>query len=104
MRSFTFRKAKEEVEVENLRLRATKTVLASQDGDGPAAPYLRPSCKDEIKRKGKRKERAAAADSCCGRIMSAKQASADCPSDPGSTGLRWAGRGTTLGSALQHYP
>ena len=34
MGSFAFRKAKEEVETENLRLRATKTVLVFEDGEG----------------------------------------------------------------------
>ena len=50
---------------------------------------MRPS-EIEIKGKGKRRKRAAAARSCCGRIMTAKGASADKPSDPGSTGLKWA--------------
>ena len=40
MRSFVFSKAKEEVETENLRLRATKTVPVCEDGEweSPAAP------------------------------------------------------------------
>ena len=88
IRSFAFTKAKEEVEAENLRLRAT---TAFDDGDRETSRCsLSLSCNDETRRKGKRKERAAAADSCCGRIMSAKQASAVCPSDLGSTGLKWA--------------
>ena len=42
----------------------------------------------EIKRKGK--ERATAAHSCCGRVMTAKGATAENPSEKGSTGLKWA--------------
>ena len=68
MRSFAFRKAKEEVEAENLRLRATKTVPVFEDGEweSPAAPYL-PVVKSKSKRKweemkGPRQLTAAAAD------------------------------------------
>ena len=56
MRSFDLRKAKGEVETENLRLRATKTVPVFEDGEweSPAAPYLRVA---KSKSKGKGKER-----------------------------------------------
>ena len=56
MRSFAFRKAKEEVEAENLRLRATKTVPAFDDGDGEtlAAPHA-PVANTKSKGKGKEK-------------------------------------------------
>ena len=37
-----------------------------------------------------RKEWAAAADSCCGRSMNTNPTSAEQPSDPGSTGSKWA--------------
>ena len=55
-RSFAFRKAKEEIEAGNLRLRTTKTVRAFNDGDGetPAAPYIPVA---QAKSKGKRKEK-----------------------------------------------
>ena len=53
MRSFAFRKA-QEVEAENLRLRATKTVPAFDDGDGetPESPYV-----SKTKSKGKGQEK-----------------------------------------------
>ena len=81
MRSFAFRKAKEEVEIENLRLRATKTVLVFEDGGvGESCRCLLACCEIEIQGKRERKERAAAAN----------PASAEQPSDPGSTGPNWA--------------
>ena len=54
MRSVAFRKAEEEVDTENPRLRATKTVLVFEDGrwESPAAPYL-PVAKSKSKGKGK---------------------------------------------------
>ena len=68
MRSFAFRKAKEEVETNNLRLHATKTVPVFEDGkwESPAAPYLlvaksKSKGKGE-ERKGPRQLTAAAAD------------------------------------------
>ena len=78
--SFAVRKEKEEVETENLRLRATKTVLVFEDGEweSPAAPCL-PVAKSKSKWKGK--ERTAAADSCCGRSMNTNPANAGQPSD-----------------------
>ena len=81
MRSFAFRKAKEEVETENLRLRATKTYLCRS---------LFACCEIDVQSEGERKERAAAADSCCGRSMNTNPANAEHPSDPGSTGPKWA--------------
>ena len=56
MRSFAFRKVKEEVETETLRLRATKTVPVFEDGEweSPAAPDLLVA---KSKSKGKGKER-----------------------------------------------
>ena len=64
MRSFALRTAKGEVETENLRLRATKTVPVFEDGEWEtrAAPHMLAT-----KSKGKGKERAAAAHSCCGQ-------------------------------------
>ena len=67
-RTFAFRKAMEEVETENLRLRVTKTVPVFEDGawESPAAPYL-PVAKSKSKgqgreRKVQRQLTAAAAD------------------------------------------
>ena len=56
MRSFAFRKAKEKVETENLRLRATKTVPVFEDvvWESPAALCLLVA---KSKSKGKGKER-----------------------------------------------
>ena len=79
MRSFAFRKAKEEVNTENLRLRVTKTVCVfeKEEWESPAAPFL-PVAKSKSKRKGKeRKGRGS-------RSMSTNPASAEQPSDPGS--------------------
>ena len=92
MRSFAFRKAKEEVETENLRLRATKTVPVSEDGEweSSAALYLLACCEIESQGKSERKERTAAADSCCGRSTDTNPPSAGQPSDPGSAGPKWA--------------
>ena len=89
MRSFAFKKAKEEVEIENLRLCGTKTILVLEDGEWEclSVPHLFVA---SLKSKGKGKDRAAAACSCCGRGMSVKLASAEQPSDPGSTGPKWA--------------
>ena len=47
-------------------------------------------CEIEIQGKMERKERATAADSCCGRSMSTNLANAEQRSDPGSTGRKWA--------------
>ena len=72
------RKAKEEVETENLRLCTIKTVTVFEDGEWEtlAAPHM-PATKSKSKGKEKEERGAAAARSCCGRIMTAKGASAD---------------------------
>ena len=84
--------AKEEVETENLLLRVTKTVPVFEDGENGRVLQLLTFLLRYRNPKGKRerKERAAAADSCCGRSMSTNLASAEQPSDPGSTGPKWA--------------
>ena len=57
VRSFAFRKAKEEVETENLRLRATKTVPVFEDGEWETttAPHM-PVAESKSKGKGKEKK------------------------------------------------
>ena len=74
-----------------IRLRATKTVPVFEDAEweSPAASFLA-CCKIEISGERERTERAAAADSCCGRSMSTNPTTAVQPSDLGSTGPMWA--------------
>ena len=57
---------------------------------GESCRSLIACCEIEIQGERERKERAAAADSCCGRSMNTNPASAAQPSDPGSTGPKWA--------------
>ena len=57
---------------------------------GESCSSLRACCKIEISGERERTERAAAADSCCGRSTSTNPASAVQPSDLGSTGSKWA--------------
>ena len=68
----------------------TSGLLLKVNGRGPAAPYL-PVAKSKSKGKRERKERAAAAESCCGRSVSTNMASSEQPTDPGSAGPKWAG-------------
>ena len=58
MRSFALRKAKKEVETENTRLRANKTMPVFEDGEWetPAAPHM-PATKSKSEGKGKEKKR-----------------------------------------------
>ena len=58
MRGYAVRNAKEEVETENLRLRATKTVPVFEDGEWetPAAPHML-ATKSKSKGKGKGREK-----------------------------------------------